>query len=590
MSTFALLLAEGLCLYKAKDYEGSIEIYNDLISLNRRSLQLKSHRASATSDGGDSTAKDNHDFAEIKVILFRALSRRSEAYLALSKYRSACTDVKEGLALYPHFNNGDDVTTSESGLPPSEIELARDLLNRIYAGVLGLNDHVNLDSLQIIKANHILENPQKSVKFIPGPEGVPNVELQLENKQDDVSVMTPDTCFRSIGPGSTRTMGTERNASQRSRLDGMLNAIDEETLSGGSPISQKHSMTSHQTYEPALPQLFAAANSVSPIANSGPSASTSAVMHLKHPINSTFAIANTSRAVVPKWNDVCIIDKTSSSWLSSQQSTVTGHQIREHDTRHFVGVPTQGMESYLNGAAPNLEAVREFVEEMCNTVGCDKEAIDALKMALIHNNYKPKSQDIADSTSIDLAHYCLTKLLILARESDENKKMMLFDGIDGIDVSPPRVSAFDAIIEAAQIYPRSTKIQQEVCGLLWSLSTKIQEHVALDSGCKTILDAMAMHPEVDTLQVKGLGALKILSYLSVGKSTLRSQGGILVVADAMLKHTCNPAIQSKGCVILGNLAVDESSQPAAPVSEKVVDAVLKGILQHPRSIEVHKAA
>jgi hypothetical protein len=117
---------------------------------------LESHRASATSDGGDSTAEDNHDFAEIEVILFRAFSRRPEAYLALSKYKNAYTDVTAALALYPHFNNGDDITTSESGLPPSEIELARDLLNCVFAGVLGLNDHVNLDSLQIIKANHIL--------------------------------------------------------------------------------------------------------------------------------------------------------------------------------------------------------------------------------------------------------------------------------------------------------------------------------------------------------------------------------------------------------------------------------------------------
>jgi hypothetical protein len=31
MATFALLLAEGLCLYNAEDYEESIETYNALI-------------------------------------------------------------------------------------------------------------------------------------------------------------------------------------------------------------------------------------------------------------------------------------------------------------------------------------------------------------------------------------------------------------------------------------------------------------------------------------------------------------------------------------------------------------------------------
>jgi hypothetical protein len=104
------------------------------------------------------------------------------------------------------------------------------------------------------------------------------------------------------------------------------------------------------------------------------------------------------------------------------------------------------------------------------------------------------------------------------------------------------------------------------------------------------MDAMVIHVEVDTLQVKALGALKILSLHDVGNMTLRSQGAMFMVADAMLKHTCIPPIQSRGCVILDNLAVDESSHSVLPVSEKVVDAVLKGMLQHPSSLEVQKAA
>ena len=74
--------------------------------------------------------------------------------------------------------------------------------------------------------------------------------------------------------------------------------------------------------------------------------------------------------------------------------------------------------------------------------------------------------------------------------------MMLLNGIDRGVANPPEVSAFDAVMEAAQIYPRSAKIQQEVCGLLWSLSTKLQEHVATDSADKvvdTVLKGMLQH-------------------------------------------------------------------------------------------------
>jgi len=208
MVTFALLFAEGLFHYSAEYYEGSIEIYNAfIICLNHRSLQKDICRANGTINGGDVTIEDDHDSAEIKVILFQALSRRSEAYLALSKYKNAFANVTRALALYPHFDNGNDFPTSESGLLPSETELAHDLVNHVFARVLGSDKHVHLNNILIPKANHKPENPQKPVKFVPGLLGVtPNAELHLENAHDDLSLMTPDTCFRSIGSGSTRTI------------------------------------------------------------------------------------------------------------------------------------------------------------------------------------------------------------------------------------------------------------------------------------------------------------------------------------------------------------------------------------------------
>ena len=170
----------------------------------------------------------------------------------------------------------------------------------------------------------------------------------------------------------------------------------------------------------------------------------------------------------------------------------------------------------------------------------------------------------------------------MARKSDENKQKILLED-----------ATFDAIIEAMQIYrEQSSEIQTRACGVLWSLSMeeKDRKHVAQLGGCEAILNAMLIHLDVDELQVMALGALKVLSFDNIGKSTLRSRGALSIVADVMQKHINNPTIQSEGCVILGNLAVDEASQSVAPVSEKEVDAVIKGMLSHPDSLEVHEAA
>ncbi len=190
--------------------------------------------------------------------------------------------------------------------------------------------------------------------------------------------------------------------------------------------------------------------------------------------------------------------------------------------------------------------------------------IDALKTALIHNN--------ATSTSKNLALYCLTKLLILAGKSYDNKTIIIFNGNYSNGTNPQGISAFDPIIEAAQINQGSAKIQHMVCTVLWSLSTKYEKHVTQNGGCKAILFAMRNHVEVDNLQAIPLVALTALSFDSVGRWTLLSRDGMSIVADIMQTHVHNPTIKSRGCIILGNLRVDEEKLSGAPISEKVVDA------------------
>jgi hypothetical protein len=273
---------------------------------------------------------------------------------------------------------------------------------------------------------------------------------------------------------------------------------------------------------------------------------------------------------------LCPINESSSSSSISRPSLIS-HQISEPDIPRAAAVPAQDMGSCLNIDAPNLTEVREIVEG-CNRTGNDEFAIHALKRALIDDNGTTRSED--------LATFCLTKLLVLARKSDDNKRMVICGDVDGAEA----ISAFDAIIEAAQIYPRSAKIQQDVCAVLWSLSIKYQKHIAQNGGCNAILNAMTIHVELDALQVNALEALKVISFDGVGKSTLLSQGGMTIVSDVMRAHTYDPVMQSVGCVILGNLAVDEASQSAIPVSGNEVEVIINGMIAHEHSLNVQEAA
>ena len=58
----------------------------------------------------------------------------------------------------------------------------------------------------------------------------------------------------------------------------------------------------------------------------------------------------------------------------------------------------------------------------------------------------------------------------------------------------------------------------------------------------------------------------------------------------MQNHLNNPSIQTEGCVILGNVAVDEANQKVRPVSENEIEDVIMGMLEHEDSLNVQEAA
>ena len=164
MKTSVSFFTEGDSLYSAGDYEGAIENYTAAISM------ADSRRVDATSYGDDATFDDDRDAAESKLIHFRSLSHRSEAYLALSKYEHAYTDARAALELYSLSDSVDDYSASAFGLCPWEMASAQDRVTRALAGVL------------------------ENATFVPGSTGA--FGLQLEDMQDDtMSVMKHDRFY-----------------------------------------------------------------------------------------------------------------------------------------------------------------------------------------------------------------------------------------------------------------------------------------------------------------------------------------------------------------------------------------------------------
>ncbi|EED95504.1 predicted protein [Thalassiosira pseudonana CCMP1335] len=259
-----------------------------------------------------------------------------------------------------------------------------------------------------------------------------------------------------------------------------------------------------------------------------------------------------------------IISEASSREVSrTNRRSVASHEIREPDMRP---------QDYLQSSAPDIATLREVVSD-CIQANSDGGAIDVVTQALIHDN--------STSMSVDLALYCLTTLWVLARKSDANKRKIIMED-----------ATFDAIIEAMQIHAESSaEIQTRACGVLWSLSMdeNDRKNIAQLGGCQAILHAMLVFMEEESVQVMALGALKVLSFDSTGKGKLRLQDASVVVADSMEKHMNNPTVQSEGCAIICNLAM-ESNQTVQRVNEKEIAAIVSAILAHPDSLDVHEGA
>ncbi len=148
MTASVLFFSEGDSLYNVGDYEGAIKNYTAAIRMTTDSRSVN-----AATDVNEATIDDNHDAAETRVVQFRSLSHRSEAYLSLSMYEHAYADARATLALYSRPNSVDDFSASAFGLRPWEMEAAHDRVTRALAGILAT----------VISS---LQRPHGNVKFV----------------------------------------------------------------------------------------------------------------------------------------------------------------------------------------------------------------------------------------------------------------------------------------------------------------------------------------------------------------------------------------------------------------------------------------
>ncbi|EJK47454.1 hypothetical protein THAOC_33819 [Thalassiosira oceanica] len=188
----------------------------------------------------------------------------------------------------------------------------------------------------------------------------------------------------------------------------------------------------------------------------------------------------------------------------------------------------------------------------------------------------------ARSKDVNLACFCLTKLWDLARESDVNKRAII-SGAFTVDVIVETMKQFNEL---------SCEIERIGCGLLWSLSMMVENRplIVEKEGIEAILNAQLRYKNDLQLQIMGMGALKVLSFDTRAKDVMLRKFGTDVVALIMNEHTFDATIQSDGCVIIGNCAVDEGGNfsEATRVYEREIEAVLAGMTAHEGSLLLSK--
>jgi hypothetical protein len=139
-----------------------------------------------------------------------------------------------------------------------------------------------------------------------------------------------------------------------------------------------------------------------------------------------------------------------------------------------------------------------------------------------------------------------------------------------------------SIVEVMKAFPSSFKLQEHGCAAIGVLAgNEYNRNTLIGAGsCGTILKAVSKNFGDASLVTSAFIAIRIFSTEPQGRNELIRIAAAKVVVEAMQCNASIAAIQSDGCAILSNLAVDAESKTVSKVSKSEITTIVKVMKMH----------
>lgn len=224
---------------------------------------------------------------------------------------------------------------------------------------------------------------------------------------------------------------------------------------------------------------------------------------------------------------------------------------------------------------PKVGPLRHVVSDMLRPSGAssDAQTVDAALEIILQS-----MTENASSTAVQ--EYSVLVLYDLARTCEENRARIATAG------------AFPKIVAGMASAPSSTSLQERGCSVMWllALGEERREACVLAGACEAIVEALKNHASHTAVVSAALGAIKPVSIVDFGRRRLETAGAAEAVARAMSSNASVKKIQSEGCSLLSNLAVDIAHNRVTVAGSVELDAILGAMMEHPTEVAVQKQA
>eukprot|EP00586_Coscinodiscus_wailesii_P001484 CAMPEP_0172483614 /NCGR_PEP_ID=MMETSP1066-20121228/10643_1 /TAXON_ID=671091 /ORGANISM="Coscinodiscus wailesii, Strain CCMP2513" /LENGTH=182 /DNA_ID=CAMNT_0013247559 /DNA_START=82 /DNA_END=630 /DNA_ORIENTATION=+ len=104
------------------------------------------------------------------------------------------------------------------------------------------------------------------------------------------------------------------------------------------------------------------------------------------------------------------------------------------------------------------------------------------------------------------------------------------------------------------------------------------------------LELMANHPYNVQLQVRSCDFIARISYDEFYRVVIASAGVIITILKSMQLHPCNPKIQTNGCVILGNMCINNYINKSRISAANGIKVIADAMKNHAHDSQVQSSA